>query len=121
MINYKVERGEIYMADLGSAIGSIQGGARPVVIISNPLNNKFAPTLNVLPITSQTKNNIPVHVNVGCESGLNMPSTILAEQVLTINKSQLTKLVGKCSGEKMREIARAIILQINLQSEMQAV
>lgn len=121
MVNYKVNRGEVYMADLGGGKGSIQGGTRPVVIISNPLNNKFAPTVNVLPITSQAKNNLPVHVNIGLESGLPTQSTVLAEQIITVNKSQLTKLMGKCTIEKMREIAKAIVLQVNLQDDLKAV
>lgn len=121
MINYKIERGQIYMADLGKGQGSIQGGVRPVVIVSNSLNNRFAPTVNVLPITSQTKNNIPVHVSVGRESGLPTESTVLVEQMITINKKQLTKLIGKCTFEKMKDIARAIILQVNLEEDLQVV
>lgn len=109
------------MADLGNKGGSIQGGIRPVVIISNPLNNKFAPTVNVLPITSKTKNNIPVHVNIGVESGLPTESTILTEQMMVINKSQLTKLIGKCTQDKMRAIAKAIVLQVYLEDDLKAV
>lgn len=118
MNRYKINRGEIYMADLGESKGSVQSGIRPVVIVSNAPNNKYSPIINVLPITSKTKNNIPVHVNIGSESGLPHDSTILVEQILTINKFQLTKLVGKCSKNTMREIARAIILQTSLEDSL---
>lgn len=121
MINYEINRGEVYMADLGNTKGSIQGGSRPVVIISNPLNNKFAPTVNVLPVTSKTKNNIPVHVGIGRECGLPTDSTILTEQMITINKAQLTKLMGRCTTKKMKDIAKAIILQVNLEDDLLAV
>lgn len=117
----EIKRGEIYMANLGNTLGSVQGGIRPVVIISNPLNNKFAPTLNVLPITSKTKNNIPVHVNVSAECGLQEESTVLVEQMTIINKSQLTKLIGKCTHEKMIAIAKAIVLQIYLEDDLKVV
>ena len=43
------------MVNLGVGKGSIQGGIRPVVIISNSMNNKFSPTVNVLPVTSRAK------------------------------------------------------------------
>ena len=114
MTNYKISRGEIYMADLGVGLGSVQGGTRPVVIVSNSLNNKFSPTVNVLPITSQTKNNIPVHVNIGIESGLPKESTVLVEQILTVDKRKLTKQLGNCTREIMGKIAKAIILQTEL-------
>ncbi len=110
----KIIRGGIYLADLGYGRGYIQGGVRPVVIISNHANNKFAPIVNVLPITSRTKADIPVHVNIAEESGLLSESTILTEQILTINKSQLIKLIGICSDDKMLEIAQAIMLQMQL-------
>ena len=117
MLN-EIKRGEIYMADLGVGKGSIQGGVRPVVIVSNPMNNKFAPTVNVLPITSKTKNNLPIHVSVGAECGLQEESTVLVEQMTIINKSQLTKLIGKCTHEKMRAIAKAIVLQMYLEDDL---
>lgn len=99
-----IKRGSIFMADLGNRNGSVQAGVRPVVVISNNLNNRFSPTINVLPITSKIKNNIPVHVEIGRVEGLNQPSTILTEQVLTVNKTQLINFVGICDQYKMREI-----------------
>lgn len=120
-INYKINRGRIYMADLGGRKGSIQGGSRPVIVISNPINNKFSPTINVIPLTSKVKNNIPVHVSIGRESGLEVESTALTEQVLTINKSQLTRMLGQCTRDKMKEIAKAIILQVHLEDDLQVV
>lgn len=121
MTNYKFQRGEIYMADLGTRVGSVQGGTRPVVIISNPLNNKYSPTVNVLPLTTRTKNNLPVHVTVGLESGLTHESTILAEQVLTLDKSKLIKLVGTCPQEIMNKVTKAIMIQMSITNELQAV
>ena len=111
MTNYKINRGQIYMANLGTTLGSIQAGTRPVVVISNNLNNKFSPTVNVLPITSRTKNDIPVHVEIGITEGLSQLSTVLVEQMVTINKNQLTKLIGQCNVKKMYEIERAILIQ----------
>ena len=111
MLNQIIKRGQIYQADLGVALGSIQAGTRPVVIVSNNLNNKFSPTVNVLPITSKTKNNIPVHVEIGITEGLPQLSTVLVEQVVTINKSQLIKYLGQCNINKMYEIEKAMLIQ----------
>lgn len=99
------------MANLGQRNGSIQAGVRPVIVISNNLNNRFSPTINVLPITSKTKNNIPVHVDIGLKEGLNQPSTVLTEQILTINTTQLIKFIGVCNKYKMMDIEKAILIQ----------
>jgi mRNA interferase MazF len=109
MIN--IRRGEIYLVDLGIQKGSIQAGKRPVVVISNNMNNKYSPTINVLPITSRKKNNIPVHVNISHKEGLLQPSTILTEQIVTINKSQIIKYLGECNKYKMYEIEKALLIQ----------
>ena len=120
MINIK--RGEIYLVNLGNQKGSIQSGKRPVIIISNNMNNKYSPIVNVLPITSKTKNNIPVHVRIGVESGLIKESTILAEQNIPINKDQIIKYVGKCNKYKMYEIEKALLIQngINLNIHLES-
>ena len=106
-----IRRGDIYEAELGNQIGSIQSGTRPVLIISNNMNNKYSPVVNVLPITSKTKNNIPVHVDIGLEQGLGFRSTILTEQIVTINKNQLGKYIGACNTNKMYEVENAILIQ----------
>ena len=111
MFNKTIKRGEIYSANLGSREGSIQSGVRPVVIISNDMNNKFSPTVNVLPITSKTKNSIPVHVGIGIKEGLSQESTILTEQIVTINQKQLGEYIGECGKYKMHEIEKAIMIQ----------
>ena len=123
MLNKIIKRGEIYLANLGSRDGSIQSGIRPVLIISNDINNKFSPTINVLPITSRAKNNIPVHVDIGKREGLQQESTVLTEQATTINKSQLEDHIGKCSKHKIYEIEKAIMLQngIDLHSHLLAI
>ena len=121
MLSKIIKRGEIYSANLGSREGSIQSGIRPVVIISNDINNKFSPTVNVLPITSRTKNSIPVHVNVGKNEGLTQESTILVEQILTINKSQLGEHIGICGKSKISEIEMAIMLQNGINKSLIAI
>lgn len=106
-----IKRGDIFEAELGNQKGSVQSGTRPVLIVSNNINNKYSPTVNVLPITSKTKNNIPVHVNIGVEQGLEFESTVLTEQVVTLNKNQLKQYLGSCNNSKMHEVESAILIQ----------
>ena len=48
-------RGQLYMADFGSEVGSEQSGVRPIVILQNNTANRFCPTLTVAPLTTKLK------------------------------------------------------------------
>ena len=85
-----ISRGDIYYADLSPVIGSEQGGIRPVLVLQNNKGNKFSTTVIVAPISSKlTKNPIPTHVIIRCDS-LEKKSVILLEQ---INFQQLLLLL----------------------------
>ena len=80
-------RGDMYYADLGRGIGSEQEGYRPVVIIQNNTGNKYSPTVIVAAISSKvdTKAKLPTHYLLKAESGLELPSLVLLEQLRTID------------------------------------
>ena len=67
-----IRRYDIVQADLGSVIGSEQGGKRPVLIIQNDVGNRYSPTTIVAVITSKHKKEIPTHVFIhkDCVNGL---------------------------------------------------
>jgi mRNA interferase MazF len=110
-----IMRGEIYYADLSPAIGSEQGGTRPVVVIQNNVGNHYSPTIIVAVLTSKQKKNLPTHIEIPCnESNLSMDSTVLLEQVRTIDKSRLENYVGSVTEEKMQEINYAMLVSLGL-------
>jgi len=92
----QMKRGEIYLLDLKQNLGAIQSGIRPVVVIQNDLGNQFSPTTIICCITSiRKKKFLPTHLMVSQNSGgLRLPSIILCEQILTINKTDLTTYIG---------------------------
>jgi mRNA interferase MazF len=47
-----MSRGEVYFADLSLTVGSEINKRRPVLIVSNDMNNRAASTIAVLPITT---------------------------------------------------------------------
>lgn len=90
-----VKRGDIFYADLGTVRGSEQGGIRPVLVVQNDIGNKYSPTVIVAPITSQDKTKLPTHVSLDMvDSGLPKKSTVMMEQVRTLDKSRLKERVG---------------------------
>ena len=107
--------GEIWMCQLTSKDGSVQSGYRPVFILSNNKNNTYAPTLNVIPLTTKmNKRQLPIHVELWDYSryGLKKPSTMLIEQITTIPIMSLDKCIGNVDNvDILKDIWAAISVQ----------
>ena len=83
---------------------SEQNGIRPAIIIQNDKGNEHSPTTIVASITSQEKRYLPTHVMVKpYQSGLNKVSTILMEQIRTIDKSRIISKVGHIEPDWLKE------------------
>ena len=85
------KRGDIWFARLGThPNSSVQGGTRPVIIISNDLGNEHADTVNVVPMTRHLKKpELPCHtpLSPGSITDSRQPlelSMVLAEQLTTV-------------------------------------
>ena len=114
-----VLRGDLYYADLSPVIGSEQGGLRPVLIVQNNTGNRHSPTVIVAAITSRTtKAKLPTHVPVTREeSGLKCDSTILLEQVRTIDRCRLKEYIGQLSPGQMELADTALLTSFGLKKE----
>ena len=107
---------EIWAADLtDSGHGHVQKGMRPVVIVSNNKANHFAPTVSVVPLTSkQKKTTLPTHVSI-CGYGLQHPSQILCEAIITLDKSKMRRKIGTITEQSDQSaIQHALAAQLNL-------
>ena len=102
-----INKGDVYYADLNPVIGSEQGGVRPVVILQNGIGNKSSPTTIVAPMTTKSKTYVPMHVRLK-ESFLAKRSTLLLEQIRTIDKQRLLKKIGSLSENSMADIAKLL-------------
>ncbi len=114
----RIKRGEIYYADLGVTVGSEQCGIRPVLIIQNDIGNKYSPTTVVAPITSKIgkKSHQPTHVPIVCD-GLVACSTVLLEQIRTIDQSRLRWRVGEADNATMKRMEAALLVSIGISEE----
>ena len=110
-------RGDMYYADLGRGIGSEQEGYRPVVIIQNNTGNKYSPTVIVAAISSKVdaKAKLPTHYLLKAESGLELPSLVLLEQLRTIDKNRVIGYLGKITAKDMLGIDQALVLSLALE------
>lgn len=115
--NWNYRRGDIYLVDLGTNVGSEQGGCRPVLLLQNDVGNHFGPTLIVAPISSRywKKSKQPTHSLIEGISNLSSPSVVLAEQLLTIDKVRVMKYLGKVPEEQMQGIDKAVKVSLGLE------
>ena len=115
----KIKRGDIFFADLSSAVGSEQAGVRPVLIVQNDTGNKHSPTVIAAAITSQTgKARLPTHITLASHScGLPKDSVVLLEQIRTLDKKRLREHMGRVDDQVMRRVDNAIAVSFGLSPE----
>ena len=102
-----INKGDVFYADLNPVIGSEQGGVRPVVILQNDIGNRYSPTTIVAPMTTKSKTYVPMHVKLK-ESFLAGRSTLLLEQIRTIDKRRLLSKMGSISQESQNQIDKVL-------------
>lgn len=114
--NFGFRRGEIYFADLDPHYGSEQGGKRPVIVIQNNTGNKFAPTVIVAAVTSKVskKPNQPTHVLIEQNPAFSRPSVVLLQQIFTIDKERIQRLLGQTTPDEMYQINEALMNSLDL-------
>lgn len=115
--NLEITRGTIVMVDLPTGNGSVQGGTRPAVVISNNRGNKFSPVLIVVPLTSRMdKKYMPTHhtIEPSMINGLTKTSIVLAEQIITIGKDTVRNIVGTLEEIDINFINRKVMTSLAL-------
>lgn len=103
--------GDIFVCDFEGAIGSEQKGKRPVVVVSDAKQCAFSPTVQVVPITTKEKIELPTHYllykkdypEFNSETNL-----VLCEQICTIDKGRLGLRIGKLSSYDLYNLVRTI-------------
>jgi mRNA interferase MazF len=111
-----MKRGDIFYANLSPTIGSEIAKRRPVLIVSNDINNRVANTITVLPLTSNVSRVYSFEVLINKDqSGLTKDSKVQAQQIRTIAKERLEgDKIGCLSAEKMCLIENAIKLHLEI-------
>jgi mRNA interferase MazF len=109
------KRGEIYLCDFSDiAIGTINITikSRPALIIQNDRGNKFGNTVIVAVMTSKEKKKIyPMHYRFSLNSE---DSTIMFEQIVTLDKVRLIKKLGELTPEQMLEAEDKLMYSLDL-------
>jgi len=112
-----INRGDIFIVDLNPTIGSEINKKRPVIAISNNINNAYSDTITVIPITSNVAKVYPFEVLIEASSknGLVKKSKAQCHQIRTISKLRfIGKALGAINKNEIKEIDSAIKLHLAL-------
>lgn len=108
-----MRRGEIYMVNFDPAKGSEIKKIRPAIIVSNDLCNKYSETITVVPLSSKIDKVYPFELLLKKgEGGLPLDSKAKANQIKTIDKSRVVKLLGILPVEVIEKVETAIKIHL---------
>lgn len=119
MKDFSVFRREIWLVDLGSHEGtSIQESVRPVLILSNRLNNIYSKIYSGVPLTTRDKaRHLPVHIPIkrkDTDYTLEEDSIALVEQRCPIAKEKMIRKIGMLTNDEVLDrILEADRLQVS--------
>jgi len=115
-MNYK--KGEIWWVDLDEPRGSEPGYKRPVVVIqSDDFNKSKIRTIVVAVITSNlTLARAPGNISLGANKriGLKKDSVVNVSQIITLDKSYLTKKAGSLNAIQKQELVEGLKLILDI-------
>ena len=106
----------VYLIDLGNTDGSVQEGIRPCICVSNDKNNTWSNTAQFIPLTSQTKNELPIHYILSSDDYkfLKSDSVILTEQLTVQSVEKVIKFLGRINNTDIMNIKECIKIQFDL-------
>ena len=111
-----IERGGVYLAALDPTMGHEISKTRPVLVISNDINNQYAGTVTVLPVTSRGLEKVYPFETLLPKGTANLPkdSKVKADQIRTLDKRRIIKFIGSLSGEDIAGLENALSLHLGL-------
>jgi mRNA interferase MazF len=107
-----MKRAEIGWVNFEPSVGGEFRKKRPSIIVSNDAANKFLKRVQVVPLTSQTDRIYPREAEVAVGG---RPNKAMADQLTTVSKVGLTKMIGRLATSDMHKVERAITTQLDCQ------
>jgi mRNA interferase MazF len=111
----ELTRGSIVFVRNERASGHVVRGVHPAVVIQNNIGNKYSPTVIVCFLTSKLKRlDLKTHVVLQHYDNLRT-SIVKAEQMATIDKSEILSVVTKLRPEDMDRVDTAVRVSLGLE------
>ena len=106
-----MHRGEVWGVNFEPSIGGEIRKRRPAVIISNNAANKYLTRVQVVPLTSKVDRLYPSEALVTLQGRQNK---VMADQLTTVSKGRLISRIGRLSRADIRQVERAVKVQLGL-------
>lgn len=110
-----MKRGEVWWVNFDPSVGGEIKKKRPAVIVSNDAANKHLNRVQVVPLTTKVGRVYPSEAVVLLRQ---RQSKAMADQLATVSKQRLVNRAGKLTSDDMREVERAIKVQLDLHSSV---
>lgn len=107
----EIKRGDIYYVHKYATTGSEIATGRPAIIISNNRLNAKLNVVEVVFLTSKPKIAAPEHLTISSTSRL---STVLCEQISSVDKACLGNFVAHCTPDEMKRLDKALLASLGL-------
>lgn len=110
----KIERGEIWLANLDPTQGSEQSGTRPIIIFQDNTLSKFTTTIITIPLTTNLRRaTLPTCLIIPKgQGGLNQDSVALCHQIRVLDKTRLIKKLGQLELEIISSLENIVLFTL---------
>lgn len=110
---------DIVFANLNPKKWHTQAGMRPCLIIQNNIFNAKAPTLIVVPLTSNIKPPFPSEfiIKSSWENGLKEDSRFLWSQIITLDKEYIIESIWTLEQKYYEEVKNALKIALDFDDD----
>ena len=110
------KRGETWLVNLDPTVGAEIRKIRPALVISNDINNRYADTVTLLPISDRGEKVYPFEFALPARlCGLSKDSKVKCQQIRTVDKSRLIKKLGAIGPQELLSIEQALLIHLGIE------
>lgn len=113
VVKMRFNRGDVFWIKPSIKGDHTMRKRRPYVIVSCEKNNRYAPIVNVVALSTKSMDKLPMHVEINLNG---VPNIAECEHVYTISKEEIKEedFVDKLSTKEMHNISLALGRQLGV-------
>ncbi|MEO6223072.1 MAG: type II toxin-antitoxin system PemK/MazF family toxin [Vicinamibacterales bacterium] len=106
-------RGDIVVV---AARGAYTGKPRPALVVQSDVFNDTHASVTICPITSEVidADLFRIGVAMGTRTGLERPSQIMIDKIVTVPRAAITRTVGRSSDSELSAVSTALAHWLDL-------